>query len=189
MKLKSDILIDKLQVIFETETTFSSKDKHGLLKYCGVLNQDLINSIALCLETKMISASESKKNIKRMFTILIEGLQNLKIHGLEKLNGNGSFVKVTKDSSSYFIEFGNIVENSSINKLESILKRINGYDEVTLKDVYIKQLSEGIFSEKGGTGLGFLTMRLKSHSSIKFNFIPIDSDHSLFHYYFEIKKA
>ena len=46
MKLNSDILIDKLQVIFETETTFSSKDKHGLLKYCGVLNQDLINNIA-----------------------------------------------------------------------------------------------------------------------------------------------
>lgn len=189
MKLNSDILIDKLQAIFEEETIFPSKGKHDLLKYCGVLNQDLINNIAQCLETKMISAAESKKNIKKMFSILIEGLQNLKIHGLEQLNGNGSFVKVSKDSSSYFIEFGNIVDNSSIIKLESKLNTINDYDLPTLKDVYIQKLSEGIFSEKGGAGLGFLTMRLRSHPSIKFNFIPIDSDFSLFHYFFEIRKT
>ncbi len=95
---------------------------------------------------------------------------------------------ITKDENSYYIEFGNLIPNQSLDKLKGILEKINNYSQEELKEVYVQKLANGIFSEKGGSGLGFLTMRLKSHGIIKYKFHSLSYGFSMFTYSFIINK-
>jgi hypothetical protein len=183
-----DILIKNFNQNYQERNLDKGKKRSIVLSYCGMISQDLVNSIASCVEQKMIASLESKKVVKRMFSILIEGLQNLKLHGIDGLNGEGCFVLITKDENNYYIEFGNLIPNQSLEKLTNILEKINHYSQEELKEVYVQQLSNGIFSEKGGAGLGFLTMRLKSHGIIKYKFHSLSDDYSMFTYSFIINK-
>ena len=49
-----------------------------------------------------------------------------------------------------------------------------------LKDLYMSVLTNGFLSKKGGAGLGFLTMRIKSENGLKYSIENLDNDKSLF---------
>jgi hypothetical protein len=49
-------------------------------------------------------------------------------------------------------------------------------------------LTNGLFSDKGGTGLGFLTMKIKSDHPIDFLFEEIDDNNLMFKYVLTINR-
>jgi hypothetical protein len=52
----------------------------------------------------------------------------------------------------------------------------------------MKVLSEGILSNKGGAGLGFITMRMKAKSNLNFHFQKVSEDKSVFTFELIIKR-
>ncbi len=74
---------------------------------------------------------------------------------------------------------GNAVPNTTVKKLEERLKSIQSFSTFELKKQYMDVLTNGSLSEKGGAGLGFLTMALKAQE-INFDFINLNNDYSLF---------
>lgn len=151
------------------------------VNHFGVFSQDFINSIATSVEELMVSFGDEKKVIKRVFSILIEGLQNVRLHGEKDDFGRQlAFLFLSKDESTYKIVFGNIILKSDQDKLSSYLDLINGLEKEKLKEMYCKILSEGYLSKKGGAGLGFLTLRLKSENALNYYIEPLDNSKSLF---------
>lgn len=160
-----------------------SMDEHRSVSvnHFGVFSQDLINSIAGGVEELMVSNGDQKKIIKRVFSILIEGLQNVRLHGeTDELDRQLAFLLVCKNISSYAIVFGNIIQNEDKEILIEYLDRINKLNEIELKELYFKVLSKGYLSKKGGAGLGFLTMRLKSQNPLTYTIENLIDDKSLF---------
>ena len=49
-----------------------------------------------------------------------------------------------------------------------------------VKELYTSVLTESGFSEKGGAGLGFITMKMKSHAKLNYNILSINDQFSLF---------
>lgn len=147
----------------------------------GILSQDLINSLADGVEGLMVSFGDQKKTIKRTFSILIEGLQNIRIHASkDELDRQLAFLFIARNTETYKIMMGNIVQKSQIEQLNEYVKHINEVDPAELKDLYLKILSSDYLSQKGGAGLGLLIMRMKSENPLSFSFIELKDDKSLF---------
>lgn len=160
-----------------------------VMSHCGVFSQDLVNSLGEGAEEILISSNEKRQMIRKIFSVLIEGLQNIKIHGEPtKENVKSGILVLAKGEDCYKITFGNLILNDFVPSMEERLTELNQLDEVELKERYMKVLSEGILSNKGGAGLGFITMRMKAKSNLNFHFQKVSEDKSVFTFELIIKR-
>lgn len=157
-----------------------------ILSHFGEFSQDLVNSLSEGLEQIMRTNNVKKAIVKRMFSIMIEGLQNIRIHGAKNKNNQQlGHVIVTDYRNAYTISFGNLSNKDKKKYLNDHIKSLNKMTSAEVKEYYLKVLGDGIISEKGGAGLGFITMCLKSKSKLTHQFIELDNDQL----YFEVSMS
>lgn len=180
--INSEIATDMRTFYLKVLEDLSTVEKRSVsVHHFGILSQDLINSLADGVEELMVSYGDTKKTIKRTFSILIEGLQNIRIHGSkDELERQIAFLFIGKNAQNYKIMMGNIIENSNKEPLEKYLRHINRIKKEELKKLYFNILNDGHFSQKGGAGLGFLIMRMKSENPLEYSIIDMKDNKSLF---------
>ena len=138
-----------------------------IVSHFGEFSQDLVNSLSTSIEDMMIESGDKKGVVKRMFSILVEGLQNIRIHGERDVQGNQvSFLIVLQNEEDYKVTFGNLIDRSNIENVSKQIETLNDMETTEVKELYLDVLSNGIMSNKGGAGLGFITMSLKSKNKI-----------------------
>lgn len=138
-----------------------------MVSHFGEFSQDLVNSLTTSIEDMMLESGDKKGTVKRMFSILVEGLQNIRIHGERDESGNQvSFLIVLQNEDNYKVTFGNLIKQDKINNIIERIDTLNEMDTDEVKELYMEVLSNGIMSNKGGAGLGFITMALKSKNKI-----------------------
>lgn len=159
---------------------FSSNGK-VIDQHYGEFSQDLVNKISNDIEDFMINSSDKKGLVKRMFGILVEGLQNIRLHGEKAPNGHQtSFSIVSQNEDNYKIALGNLIFNKNKTSIIDRINEVNNRDEKGVKDLYMDVLTNGIISSKGGAGLGFITMAMKSKNKIDFHMDNASDDLTLF---------
>lgn len=153
-----------------------------VLAYDGVLNPETISKLETEIESRIMDKSLAKTVVKKIFFICIESLQNMFIHGHKDDNGakhnffilylTGSFVKIIA---------ANLVSNSGIDKLKSDILKINSFESpADLKAYYLEHLETNELSDKGGAGLGFITIGMKSGNKLSTRFEEINEKRSMF---------
>ncbi len=176
---------DKSKEIFDLHKSYLKNDLKMcvFLSHFGYFSQDLVNGFSENVEKILISAGEKKQINKRIFSILIEGLQNIRVHGEHDKLGMycGSFL-IAKNNTDYKIIFGSLMKTEKKNVIEEHIKKLNNLNDEDLKENYEVLLSNGILSAKGNAGLGFITMRLKSENLLKPTFFAVSEEL----YYFSI---
>ena len=50
---------------------------------------------------------------------------------------------------------------------------MNALTDDGVKELYMETLNNGLISEKGGAGLGFITMRMKSKNTLEYHFTDL----------------
>jgi hypothetical protein len=154
-------------------------DNKILLKHEGEFSVHLIRILAENVETLMTEFGESRQMIKRMFSILIEGLQNIHLHGGHENGIQRAFLIIAKNNTGYKITFGNILDDQEDKvAIKACLNDINHHTEKEIKDLYLSKLKNGFLTLKGGAGLGIVTMRIKSSNDLYYQFYPLDADQS-----------
>lgn len=154
--------------------------------YRGIFSQVITDSIIALTENNLDSIGESSKLKKRVFSIMVECLQNITRHqfidGREDLTADqsGLFVICNKDKS-YQMTSGNVVNNDAIPHLKQLLDKVNSLDKDALKDYYKHVLEDGSISSKGGAGLGLIEMARKSGNKLFYTFEKIDDEISYFY--------
>lgn len=160
-----------------------------VMAHCGVFSQDLVNSLGEGAEEILIASNEKRQMIRKIFSVLIEGLQNIKIHGEpNKESIKSGILVLAKGDDCYKISFGNLILNDFVPAMKERLTELNLLDEIQLKERYMQVLSEGILSNKGGAGLGFITMRMKAKSNLNFHFEKVSKEKSVFTFELVIKR-
>jgi endoglucanase Acf2 len=148
-----------------------------MVQHLGEFSTDFINGLTESVEEMMVSNGDSKKVIKRVFSILIEGLQNVRLHGEKDEQGNQySFLFVVKGKNTYKIIMGNLINHEDQVIAERYLDKINLMSAEELKSYYLEILDNSFFSRKGGAGLGFLTMRMKSEQKLAYSFDKLNDN-------------
>lgn len=156
--------------------------KTVLVHYNGELNQDQITRLESDVENSVMNIAVPKSPMKKIFFISVETLQNMLIHGHKDHEGQQhNYFVVAKNGTKVEITSANLVANAAVPVLEQQIGRINDFeDEKELKQFYMEHLANNEISEKGGAGLGFITIAMKSGNKLGIKFDKINDDYSLF---------
>jgi hypothetical protein len=160
----------------------ANTDKSVLVHYLGELNQDQITRLESDVENSVMNIAVPKSPMKKIFFISVETLQNMLIHGHKDHGGHQhNYFVVAKNGTKVEITSANLISNAAVPILTAQIGRINDFDdEKALKQYYMEHLANNEISEKGGAGLGFITIAMKSGNKLKTEFNKINDDYSLF---------
>lgn len=153
-----------------------------ILAYDGVLNSETISKLETEIEANILDKNLPKAVVKKVFFICIESLQNMFIHGHKDEQGakHNFFILYITNNAVKMIG-ANLIANNAITKLENHIAKINSFtDPAELKTYYLEHLENNELSEKGGAGLGFITIGMKSGNKLSTRFETINADRSLF---------
>lgn len=159
--------------VFETYLSVY-RDELGysiVFQYCGQLDRTFIQGLAVRLESDILKYGDKRNVVKRLFSILIEGVQNVLIHGDFSVDDDQKvFLIIAKNPMHYKILMGNFIKNENKSFIINYIGNINSHDEVELHKLYLKYLKEGMLSNDGNqTGLGLISMRMKSNKPIEYS--------------------
>jgi len=153
-----------------------------ILAYDGVLNPETITKLEAEIEENILDKGLPKMVVKKVFFICIESLQNMYLHGFKDDHGakHNFFILFITDKAVRMIG-ANLIANSAIPKLEEHIAKINSFDDpAALKKYYLEHLENNELSEKGGAGLGFITIGMKSGNKLDTHFETINDARSMF---------
>jgi len=153
-----------------------------MLSFKGDLSNDLITSIVEVVEEKMDKFQSELKTKKKVINVLVECLQNLYHHNLDKADGaeTAIMVCIAKNADGYSVFTGNSIHKSNIGGLKAKLDEISNLSREEIRKLYQAKLADGGFSAKGGGGLGIIDIARKSKSKLEYGFAPIDESNSFF---------
>lgn len=153
-----------------------------LQAHCGEMGtEEDVNSLAYELETKLKEEGVKKGIVKRIFSLLVEALQNIRLHGAKDVNDEQfSYYIFAKDNDEFKITTANLILNENIERVQPKIDKINSLDRAGLKEYYMETLTDGQRSVKGGAGLGFITVAMKAKNKLNYELIKIDDRLSFF---------
>lgn len=173
--------------ILQRELQSVLKKEHGrgdlfgtLLSYIGPVDSSGMEGL-LALAEKSSAASGGRTMMKRIGNVLIECLQNVMRHGLIEDDGfTQLYLTLESTPVGFQVQCGNMVDTEMRNHLTERLIEINGMEEDTLRKTYIETLCNGELSDKGGAGLGLLSLAKKASGPIDFRFESQEDGRELF---------
>jgi len=148
------------------------QNDHFSYIYLGNFDDELTYSISHLNETSIVEP----KNLRNKLSFLIsECFQNIIRHAdkpelVTRTNNKPSMFIIRNIKNSFFIGSTNLIDNSKKDLLQAKLRTINTLSQNELKEIYLNSLSNDNVSEKGGAGLGLITMAQRSGCSLEFDF-------------------
>lgn len=156
--------------------------------YRGVFTHNLTDNVLALAEVSMEKTEEQSRIKRRVYLIMVEGLQNVAKHQ-DKINteeDKSSFFAIQKHGNEFYITTANLVANEKTGTLKANIEKINKLGKDELKDYYKVVLTEVGFSEKGGAGLGLIDMARKSGNKLYYDFTKFNDEFSYFFLYSKI---
>ncbi len=150
--------------------------------YHGQFTQKITDLIIMLAETSMNRIGESAKIKKRVFSIMVESLQNITRHQDDTGEHQGFFAIEQKDGN-YFVTTVNLIFNKNIERVDGLLKKIQSLPPEELKLYYKEVLIENELSSKGGAGLGLIEIARKSNNKVSYHFHKINDECSYFYFH------
>lgn len=156
------------------------------LEYRGPLNFAVIDSLLIKLKKTNEFAVLNKTTGKRVYSMVVECLENILKHTELNLLNNPvmySHISVAKENDKIIIKAGNPVTDDAKDNIASRLDHLNNSDEVALKALYENKIKSDLNSDDICAGLGFIYISLKSGNKIMYSFSPLINGYL----YFEIQ--
>jgi len=176
---------------FNLSKIYKEKQKSGeiIFSYIGSISGDLISNTLEDVEQKLIERNEDPKQIKKIYNVFVEALQNLfhhldipedfEIEGSKKEN-YVIFVFSKINNFAYKLTTGNFVRNEKKHFLRDRIDQINFLTKEELKELYKQVLNNDQFSQKGGGGLGMIDIARKTGNKLEYNFVEYNMRYSFF---------
>lgn len=163
------------------ENLKNDESKDVVVHFVGDLNTGYANAISAKLEQLIESKISDKQARKRFYTVYIEAIQNIRIHGcIDENDRVPGGVIIYTDGEKLCGIFLNIIQKDEGPKLIKRYVDINNLDRDELKKVYLKQMMNGEMSKKGGAGLGIITIVLRSQNPSQAKVIATELDYDIF---------
>jgi len=153
------------------------------LIWSGHISPDIGKEVLLFTETKLAEEEIEAGMRKRIFSILVEILENVSKYspGIEAEEKLGMpVVMIRLEDKIYSLTTGNLILNEDIERLKEKLETINQSDKPGLKELFRKSLSGQTISTDSTGNMGLIDMARKSGNKLMYQFEAIDD---LYSYY------
>jgi len=152
-----------------------------LVSFSGDWESSVSDSLLVLEEQAAESTGIPRKQVRRIVHVLIEALQNVARHGWVDSEGNTPFFFTMEQTPLGFqIQTGNVVDFDMAADLRTRLATVNGMTHEELRKAYVETLCEGELSDRGGAGLGLLSMAKRSEGPLNYQFSEFESETFLF---------
>ncbi len=156
------------------------------LLYRGFFSDEILRKVMDLTEINIDGYDEFRKKKKRMLFLMAEGFQNIIKHGEKTGNEkakeeNQDFFLMLNRGNAFFISTVNLIENKNIEALQKQIDEVNSLDEQSLKELHSYVMKHGSISDKGGAGLGLITIARKSNQKLHYLFEKYKEDLSLYY--------
>ncbi|MEA3452399.1 MAG: SiaB family protein kinase [Bacteroidota bacterium] len=152
--------------------------------YRGYFTHNITKKILTLADLNIQKAVAFSTIQKRIYYIMVEGIQNISRHQDEIDQGNDEYpgiFAIQKQKARYYVTTGNLVLNDRIPSLKDKIKKINSLEKDELKKFHKEILRSGAISDKGGAGLGLIEMARKSGNRLVASFELINEEYSYFY--------
>jgi hypothetical protein len=158
----------------------------SILNHSGVLSFSSID--VLLSEFKDVSQEHEIKfsTHKKILSVMIESLEN--VYKYTDLYENfvaqqkeyKPTISISMNESSIQLSTSNPVRKKDVEVLKDKIDQVNEKSREELKELYVKTITNGQFSARGGAGLGFIEMAKTSGNVLKYSFKEISKEFSLY---------
>jgi hypothetical protein len=165
-------------------------NQQEILSYYGYFSYEVTGELIEELRKRRDKFSIQKAVFRKILTLMVEILENnykymeqLEHDDLKGINIYPKFV-MTKENSSFILKSGNPILGKDIKHLKNKIDHINSLQYEELKELYKNTMSEGIYDNQRGAGLGIMKMARVSKNKIYYNIENIEDD--IYYYTIEI---
>jgi hypothetical protein len=158
-------------------------EKNIYLIWSGHITPDMGKEVISFTETKLTEDDTESNMRKRIFSILVETLENVAKHGIggEEAEKYGMPVAMIRfENKTYTITTGNLIANENVDHLKEKLDTINQCDQPGLKVLFRKSLTGQNYKSVSTGNMGLIDMARKSGSKLIYEF---DRINDLYSYY------
>ncbi len=139
----------------------------------GMLDRLDLDRLLALSEVHCDAVSVGVSTRKRLMNLLIEGLENIRNHTPTELMGT-AFAFLVFGAGGYRLAFGNAAPQVIVTALSHRIDILNEMDEADLREHHLRLLANEGRTERGGAGLGLLTLVRKSSGPIVAHTFPRD---------------
>ena len=158
----------------------------SVLHYKGKFTFERIGILLNDLKNKRETYQIDPVQYKKLLTLMIEILENVlkysdhfEVFVLDHPDFQPEFELILNDDG-FILTSRNPVKERDKNEITRRIDKINTSDEDELKKIYRDTITNGIFTEKGGAGLGFIEMAKITTNTLVFSFETIEKGFSYF---------
>lgn len=158
-------------------------DNNIYLLWCGHVSTDVEKEVLTFTETKLVEEDVEMNIRRRVFSILVEILENVATYSPgkeaeEKFGMPVAMIKMEKED--YSITTGNLIQNKDIDDLKRKLDIINKFDKVGLKELFRTSISGQTIKSDSTGNMGLIDMARKSGSKLVYQFEQINDMYSYY---------
>jgi len=158
-------------------------DNNVNLIWSGHISTDVEKEVLTFTETKLTEEDVELTLRRRIFSVLVEILENVARYSPgkdaeEKFGMSVALIRLEEDV--YTLTTGNLILNEKVEDLKGKLDTINKYGKVGLKELFRKSLSGQTITANNTGNMGLIDMARKSGSKLVYQFEKINE---LYSYY------
>lgn len=155
----------------------------------GAVTFDVIDSIITVISQRLEQIESNINTRKKVFSVLMECLQNLGSHvdkiieeekGADGIDKNSILFMIDSLEDGYRIMTANFIPTEKVESLKAWIELINSLSREDLKKKYNEILQNNTFSSKGGGGLGFLDIAVRTGKKMDYTFEAVNEQFSFF---------
>ena len=153
------------------------------LIWSGHFSTDVEREVLTFTETKLAEEDIELNLRRRIFSILVEILENLAKYspGKEPEKQFGMPVAMIRmDDEAYSLTTGNLIGNENVEELKGKLDIINNNDKIGLKELFRISLSGQKVESKSTGNMGLIDMARKSGSKLVYQFEQLNDQYSYY---------
>lgn len=143
-----------------------------IMAYNGAVSDELMVTLADILKSRMEAMDDAKRS-RTVFSVFMEGMQNLIWHGRTTNDATG-MVCISQQDAEITIVCGNRIARADSVKLRETLEQLQSADKDTIRQLYRDGMSRSNEHEGPGAGLGLLEIARRASHPISFAFMDID---------------
>ena len=155
-------------------------DKNIFIINKGDFSQHTIVPILRMIDDNIQNFSERNYSRKKIFHVLVEILQNVSKHAYELQNTKEGIFMMGRNDDKFYIYTGNFILNTNVDTLKELLNSLNTMKKEQLDELYKLTLHLGVYTSKGGAGLGLIDIARDSADKLHFGFYPVDDKVSFY---------
>ncbi|MBW6501023.1 MAG: SiaB family protein kinase [Bacteroidales bacterium] len=153
------------------------------LIWSGHISPEVAREVLTFTETKLSEEDIEAKVRRRVFSILVEILENVAKYGPDRKEEEkfGMPVAIIRfDDGLFLLSTGNLVLNNGIDDLRQKLDTVNEHNNTELKDLFIKSLIQQDISTDSTGDMGLIDVARKSGEMLEYQFEYVNEDYSYF---------